>query len=118
MGSEMCIRDRLKAISQYAVRNAFFDIWFGVHGIGILDSIPSDLMHVLKQGLINYSLIIFFKLIPNSMKRNLDQMVREFRDKCRQSILKDFPKFNAYCGVTNVNNMTCDERMGVLHYAV
>ena len=48
------------------------------------------------------------------MKTNLDGMVREFRDKCRQSILKDFPKFNAYCGVTNVNNMTCDERIGVL----
>ena len=65
----------LKAISQYAVFNAFFDIWFGVKGVGILDSIPSDLMHVLKQGLINYSLKIFFRLIPNSMKRNLDQML-------------------------------------------
>ena len=106
--------DELKAISQYAVFNAFMDIWFGVKGVGIIDSNPSDLMHVLRQGLINYCLKIFFNLIPKSMKTNLDGMVREFRDKCRQSILKDFPKFNAYCGVTNVNNMTCDERMGVL----
>ena len=71
-------------------------------------------MHLLKQGLINYSLKIFFAVIPKKVKTGLDGMTREFRQKCRQSILKDYPRFNAYCGVTNVNNMTCDERMGVL----
>ena len=71
-------------------------------------------MHLLKQGLINYALNIFFKVIPTSVKSSLDGMVREFNEKCRQSVLKEFPKFNAYYGVTNVSNMTCDERMGVL----
>ena len=107
-------KERLKKISQHNVRNAFMDVDFGVPGVGIIDSIPSDLMHLLKQGLINYSLKIFFAVIPKKVKTGLDGMTREFRQKCRQSVLKKYPAFNAYCGVTNVNNMTCDERMGVL----
>ena len=40
--------------------------------------------------------------------------VREFIKMNRQSILKEYPRMNPKCGVTNVSNMTEDERMGVL----
>ena len=107
-------KEKLKAISQYGNYNAFFDIGFGVKGIGIIDSLPNDLMHMLRQGIITYCLNIFYDIVGTSLKTQLDEMVRDFTQKCRQSILKKYPRMNPRCGVTNVNNMTGDERMGVM----
>ena len=84
-------KEELKDISQHGNYNAFFDVDFGVKGIGIVDSLPNDLMHMLRQGIITYCLNIFYDVIGNSIKTSLDQMVRDFTKRNRQSILKDYP---------------------------
>ena len=104
----------LKEISQHGNYNAFMDVFFGILGIGIVDSLPNDLMHMLRQGIVTYCLNIFYDVIKNPLKTQLDQIVREFTKNNRQSILKNYPRTNPKCGVTNVSNMTGDERMGVV----
>ena len=107
-------KKKLKEISQHGNYNAFMDVSTGVKGLGIVNCLPNELMHMVRQGVINYCLNILYDVVGNSLKTQLDQMVREFTRKCRQSILKDYPRMNPRCGVTNVNNMTGDERLGVM----
>ena len=48
------------------------------------------------------------------MESDLDHMVNVFQQQNRQTILNTYPQTNPRCGITNVNNMTGDERMGVM----
>ena len=104
----------VKNLSQHRVVNAFRRVSFGHPDVGIINSVPHELLHLLQQGLINYSLGIFLGCLSNNPKAKLDTLSKQFEATTRQSSRKQYPKTTFYSGVTNIANMSADERTGLL----
>jgi len=104
----------LQKLSQHNFENAFERIDFGLKDVGIVDSVPHEPMHLLKQGLMLYVLVIFLNLLGSSIKAELDGMATSFWKTNRQSGFSSYPRVNFSCGVASIANMTAGERVGVM----
>jgi hypothetical protein len=104
------------ALGQHRVDNAFFPISFGDSLHGIFGSTPTDLMHVLEEGIIKYMTDTFLTPMSDTMAAMLDAYVEKIlgpaSSRCHN--WRNFPRVNFARGFSRLTLLSSEERVGVM----
>jgi len=106
----------LKLYSQHHIPDhAFRDLDFGNNKFGIYGATPSDMLHGIKLGIVEYVLEVFLDVELNPRARhNLDQVLNGTLPHLKQNGTKNFPRMYFPNGITHLKNTTGDEKMGIM----
>ena len=88
---------------QHDITNAFHNINFGGQEHGILFATPPDILHVVRKGIVEWSVKTVLNHMTNGTKKALDQLAIEFKDTHRQKHKQTFPKISFASGFTNLS---------------
>ncbi len=110
---KMAIEVLKKALGSHRVSNAFFPIEFASE-FGIFGHTLADVMHLLEEGLLKYLLSVFLDPLSDSIKGDLDDLVKELlcSNRCYGSRL--FPRVNFTRGYSRLTLLSSEERTGAL----
>ena len=89
--------DKLRAISQHMLQNAWYDVRFHLaNDAGIHGACPSEMLHALLLGLLRYKKETFFKLLGENSEaaKQIDKMAEELGVKLSRQSDRDFPPTN------------------------
>ena len=109
-------KGELSRYSQHRIPDhAFRYIDFGRNKHGIYAATPNDILHGIKLGVIHYALDVFLtnELTP-AVRDALEQAVKLTLPHLKQGGNRKFPRIYFPNGVTNLNNTTADENVGVM----
>lgn len=107
--------DAMQLYSQYKVDLAFNRVSFGGDSQGICGATPTEIMHALNQGLMQYVAQIFLSQLSDSYQNELDKLAGKFRVALnRQTARRHYPRLDMTFGVTNLAKLTASEQSGVL----
>ena len=107
-----------KEHSQHKVFNAFYHVSFGGQPNGLLGCTPPDILHVIRKGIVEWSVKTVLHYLSDSDKARLDYMATSFHYKHRQQHRYNFPKTNFASGFTNLSNVKASEWIGMLYLFV
>ena len=111
-------KDERKKYSQHKVANAFHDVTFGVQDYGLLHSTPPDILHVVRKGIVEWSVKAVIDNLTDTTKAKLDALTKTFHNQHHQKHRKSFPKTNFPSGFTNLSNIRASEWVGILYLLV
>jgi hypothetical protein len=76
-----------KALGSHKVANAYFALDFASDH-GVFGHTLADLMHLLKEGILKYTLGVFLEALSSTVKSDLDDLVAElFSAKANRSLV-------------------------------
>ena len=107
-----------KQYSQHQVLNAFQKIDFGGQKYGLLSCTPPDILHVIRKGIVEWSVKAVLENLTDTTKANIDALAINFHTNHHQSYRNKFPKTNFPSGFTNLSNIRADEWLGILYLLV
>ena len=113
--------DNLRALNQYNVQNAWFDVDFGGCPYGIFSTAcPVEPLHALENGLISECIkVLFHKIRSNGDLAELDRLVKKLTTLPRQNKIsygadKDMPRLLWKDGITNLTDLTASQKVGIM----
>jgi hypothetical protein len=104
---------RLHAMSQHAVKNAFHSIDMCNNPRGIYGATPHDPMHLFLEGILKYCTKIFVNFYTSKEKALIDLYVDKLFGNLRSSEKRNMLRTNFTKGMTNLTMLTADEQAGV-----
>ena len=104
--------------SQHEVTNAFYNINFGGQEYGLLGCTPPDILHVVRKGIVEWSVKAVLENLTDTSKAGLDSLALNFHQSHHQIQRKHFPKTNFASGFTNLSNIRSSEWVGILYLLV
>lgn len=104
----------LKRKSQHRCTLTFFRADFGKDKFGIFSIQPPCLQHTVAEGLVEYLLDNFIKILKPWQKAAIDECVYPWLRGYRQTIRSLFPTCNFVKGITSVKLVSADEKIGLL----
>ena len=109
-------KDELAKYSQHSIPlHAFRSIDFGGNPYGIYGATPSDNLHVVKLGIMKYTLEIFLEQeLKNSGKFYLNQALTNTLPHLKQGAINKFPRMYFPSGITSLGNTTAEEVLGIM----
>jgi hypothetical protein len=117
--------DKLDAINQYHVHNAWFPLDYGGDRFGIFSAAAVvEALHALENGLIKQSLIVLMhENLSLSGKVRLDMLVQEFMGWDRQHYMsagtnKLMPRLLFKDGITKLTDITASTNVGIMFTVV
>ena len=114
----------LSAISQRNVYLSWFDVDFGGSPYGVFTAAcPSEALHAVESGLIEYCLEeLFNEILTNKSKAALDKVVQNWflHDKQRTmtAYMDVFPRLLFKDGVSDLTNVTANNKVGKMFAVV
>ena len=105
--------ENLRLLSQHMHINAFHDVWLGTNTHGLLESLPHDMMHAFRHGVLMYVIEVIMSPLNPSEKYDLDDLVDNIVVPVKSSLKKNYPRCSFTRGITNMTLLTADERAGV-----
>jgi hypothetical protein len=106
---------QLKYMAQRPGLNSFYDIDCGNDPYGVFSMIHSEGLHAIEIGLIPYMLEILMKDLKPKRCGDLDRLVQRFYDEPRQHAQENFPRYIWKDGVTNLSQLTGQEKVGKMY---
>jgi hypothetical protein len=100
--------------SQHQLQNAFNRIVFADPVRGILCATPVETMHAFRKGVVENVTKLVLSNVPASKKAAFDDLAIAFHKSHRQTFQKAYPKTSWSIGVTNLTNITANERLGLV----
>ena len=101
--------------SQCQLKNPFNHIVFADPVCGILCATPGETMHAFRTGVVENVTNLLLSKVPGSKKAVLDNLAIAFHKSHRQTFrIKAYPKKSWSNGVTNLTNITANERLGLV----
>ena len=102
--------------SQHAVCNAFHTVNFGGQDYGLLFATPPDILHVVRKGIVEWSVKTVLDYLTDKTKEKLDDLAIKFKNKHWQKHKQTFPKISFASGFTNLSNIKAAEWVGILYF--
>ena len=113
--------DKLKAINQYKVKNAWFKVNFGGCPFGIFSAAcPVEPLHALENGIIADCLkVLFAKIRYTNSLAKLDDLARQLTSLPRQQSAssgsdKSMPRLLWGDGITTLTDLTASCKVGIM----
>ena len=110
--------EQRKAFSQHKVFNACQNVNFGGQEFGVLGCTPPDILHVVRKGIVEWSVRAVIDNLTDTNKAKLDNLTIIFHNQHRQRYRYEFPKTNFPSGFTNLSNVRASEWIGILYLLV
>ena len=104
--------------SQHEVTNDFYNINFGGQEYGLLGCTPPDILHVVRKGIVEWTVKAVLENLTAASKAKLDSLALKYYQSHHQSHRKNFPKTNFASGFTNLSNIRASEWVGILYLLV
>ena len=104
--------DDLQSISQHNISNAFDNVTLGKHTAGIHALMPSEILHQLFLGVMQYVLNSFFNEFSALPKSRMDAFGRLLFHYGRHNSDRSIPSFNSRNGFTNLTKLRGSDRIG------
>ena len=101
--------------SQHDINNAFHAVNFGGQERGLLFATPPDILHVVRKGIVEWSVKSVLEHLTDGPKAQLDELAIEFKNTHRQQYRNAFPKTSFASGFTNLSNIRASEWVGILY---
>ena len=101
--------------SQHAACNAFYNVNFGGQDCGLLFATPPDILHVVRKGIIEWSVKTVIDHLTDNTKAKLDGLAIEFKNTHHQKHKQTFPKISFASGFNNLSNIKASEWVGILY---
>lgn len=108
--------ERLKAISQQPIKNAWYDVTFhAANGRGIHGACPSEMLHAVQLGVFKYLRDIFFDYMGESSRLadDIDGLAKMYCGLLTHQSDRDIPKTNFSNGIRK-GKLMAKEYRGVL----
>ena len=110
--------EQLKALNQYKVQNAWFNVEFGGRPYRIISTACLiELLHALENGLISECIkVLFVRIKSNDYLAELDRLVEKLTTLPRQNKIsygadKDMPRLLWKDGITNMTDVTALQKL-------
>ena len=100
--------------SQHYLNNAFDHVPLADPVRGIFGATPIETMHAFRKGLIETVTLLVLDNVPDTKKAALDTLAMRFHTSHRQTIRKAYPSTDFCNGITNLSNITANERHGLV----
>ena len=110
--------EQRKMYSQHEVTNAFYNINFGGQEYGLLGCTPPDILHVVRKGIVEWTVKSVLENLTDTSKAKLDSLAFKYYQTHHQIHSKNFPKTNFASGFTNLSNIRASEWVGILYLLV
>ena len=102
-----------KALGSHKVSNAYFALDFA-SDYGVFGHTLADLMHLLEEGILKYTLGVFLEALSATAQSDLDDLVSKLfsakANRCHGSRL--FPRLNFTRGYSRLTLLSSEERTG------
>ena len=103
-----------KQWSQHRVDNVFNSLTLADPVHGIFGATPTEIMHVVRGGVLEKITILVLENVPSGLKAKLDDLAKRFHEKHRQTCRKMYPSTDFCNGITNLKKLTLTERHGLV----
>ncbi len=97
--------EQRKLYSQHEVTNAFHNINFGGQEYGLLGCTPPEILHVVRKGIVEWSVKPVLENLTDTAKARLDCLALNFHKSRHQIYCKHFSKTNFASSFTNLSNI-------------
>ena len=105
-----------KVYGSHIADNAYFGLDFGTNVNGIFRAALTDIMHTIQEGLIPKFLTVFYGLMADKQRTDIDALVQALfcEGHNRSSERHAYPRVSFTRGYTQLTMLSADERVGQL----
>ena len=105
--------EELKRISQHNIENAIDNLKIGTHEAGLNALMPSEILHQLFLGLMEYALEEFFGEFTDLGLSRLDKFGKVLYTYSKHNSDRTIPSFMCLNGFTNLTRQRGSDRLGI-----